>query len=180
MLAIGIASSIMANQAAFAFLLAYTCSVLLLLPRGEQWGSSANSPHQIRSSLIKPLQKLLFCCRVWHTNTSTHITTAHRHAPKKHIRKKQLPLAVIFKQDLSSGCRTSAFYRTDGGTSSSQVSFSSIFYRSNVGTSTQTTITTALHLITTGRCHRDMFNRPPSSLVFDRGRGLAVREETAW
>ena len=80
MLAIGIASSIMANQAAFAFLLAYTCSVLLLLPRGEQWGSSANSPHQIRSSLIKPLQKLLFCCRVWHTNTSTHITTAHRHA----------------------------------------------------------------------------------------------------
>ena len=140
MLVIGIASSIMANQAAFAFLLAYTCSVLLLLPRGEQWGSSANSPHQIRSSLIKPLQKVLFCCQVWHTNTSTHITTAQRHAPKKHIRKKQLPLAVIFKQDLSSGCRTSAFYRTDGGTSSSQVSFSSISYKCNVGTSTQTTI----------------------------------------
>ena len=175
MLVIGIASSIMANQAAFAFLLAYTCSVLLLLPRGEQWGSSANSPHQIRSRFIKPLQKLLFCCRVWHTNTSKHITTARRHAPKKHIRKKQLPLAVILKQDLSSGCRTSALCGTDGGTSS-QVSFLSISYRSNVGTSTQTTITTTLHLITMGRCHRDMFNRPPSSLVFDRGRGLAVRE----
>ena len=176
MLAIGITSSIMANQAAFAFLLAYTCSVLLLLPRGEQWGSSANSPHQIRSSFIKPLQKLLFCCRVWHTNTSKHITTAHRHAPKKHIRKKLIPSAVTLKQKFISGCRTSALYRTDEDTSS-QVS--SISYRSNVGTSTQTTITTALHLITTGRCHHGTVTQSPHSLVFDRGRGLAVREETA-
>ena len=179
MLAIGIASSIMANQAAFAFLLAYTCSVLLLLPRGEQWGSSANSPHQIRSSLIKPLQKLLFCCQVWHTNTSTHITTAHRHAPKKHIRKKLIPFAVTLQQKFVSGCRTSALHRTNGDTSS-QVSFSSISYRSNVGTSTQTTITTALHLITTGQCHHGTVAQSPHSLVFDCGRGLAVREETAW
>ena len=33
----------MANQAAFYFLLASTCSILLLLPRGELWRSSATS-----------------------------------------------------------------------------------------------------------------------------------------
>ena len=57
----------MANQAAFYFLLASTCSVLLLLPRGELWGSSATSLLQKRPTFANVSSGGLRF-RGWHTH----------------------------------------------------------------------------------------------------------------
>ncbi len=68
-----LSSLTMVNPAAFIVLLVYICSALLLLPRGEKWGSHAHSLHQIWPSIAKQAGSWL-PCRGWHTQ---HYTSAY-------------------------------------------------------------------------------------------------------
>jgi hypothetical protein len=65
----------MVNPVAFIVLLAYICSALLLLPRGEKRGSHAHSLHQIWPSIAKRAVSWL-PCRVG-THNTTHLHTTH-------------------------------------------------------------------------------------------------------
>ncbi len=85
----------MVNPVAFIVLLVYTCSTLLLLPRGETWGSHAHSLHQIQPSIPKQAGSWL-PCRGWHTqhHTSAYHTFASTSQPplsRKHVRFKPTP-----------------------------------------------------------------------------------------
>jgi hypothetical protein len=68
----------MANPAAFIVLCAYTCSILLQLPREENWGSDVHTPHQIWPNAIN-LMAANFWCGGWHTphNTTASIVCNH-------------------------------------------------------------------------------------------------------
>ena len=68
----------MANPAAFIVLCAYTCSILLQLPRVENWGSNAHSPHQIWPNAIN-LTAAKFRCGGWHTQHNTTASIVRNH-----------------------------------------------------------------------------------------------------
>ena len=68
----------MANPAAFIVLCAYTCSILLQLPRGGNWGSNAHSPHQIWPNAIN-LTAAKFRCGGWHTQHNSTASIVRNH-----------------------------------------------------------------------------------------------------
>ena len=107
MLVIGIASSIMANQAAFVFLLAYTCLVLSPMPRGDFWGSSAPSPPR-NWPIAVARTRLNFSDGLrltQHTTPDSHHTTASRSSPlfpRKHFRfKPTMPSSTLIEVPVS-------------------------------------------------------------------------------
>jgi hypothetical protein len=68
----------MANPVAFIVLCAYTCSILLQLPRVENWGSNAHSPHRIRPNAIN-LTAAKFRCGGWRTQHNTTASIVRNH-----------------------------------------------------------------------------------------------------
>ncbi len=99
----------MFNPAVFIILRAYICSTLLLLPRGEKWGSHAHSLHQIWPSIAKRAGSWL-PCRGWHTqhHTSAYHTfasTSQLLLSRKHFRFKPTPSFAITMLDCGRGRR---------------------------------------------------------------------------
>ena len=80
----------MVNPAAF---LAYTCSALLLLPRGKIWGSHAHFLHQNRSILAKRARSPS-PCRFRHTQHCTTISISRKNRSWRRGRFKLLPSLV--------------------------------------------------------------------------------------
>jgi hypothetical protein len=119
----------MANPAAFTILLAYTCSIFYHL-QGVQLWIPTTFPSLRRVPILMSTDRPMLSTACWHTSNQITTTSMRQHAPKKHIRKKHILCASIFKQEGGGG---------RGGHSSaasevepSSVSQSSISYMINI------------------------------------------------
>jgi hypothetical protein len=92
----------MANPAEFTILLAYRCSIFCHL-QGLQLGTLTTFSPLHRVLILMSMNQLMLSTACWHTNNQITTTLKHQHVPKKHIQKKHIPCASIFKQEGGSG-----------------------------------------------------------------------------
>jgi hypothetical protein len=155
----------MAHLAAFTILLACMCSICCYL-QGVQLGTPTTFLPSCRVPILMSMGHPMLSTACWHTNNQITTTLKHRHAPKKHIRKKHILCASIFKQEGGGG--SVEHYSAASEVEPSLVPQSCMHYMINIGAGIY--FTKSHNHPKNLRVVERLFIRLPC-LVFDRGRG---------